>query len=285
MTIKQLPGLTSADGSQYVTLTDGVGNLISISSSPGGATTNIQYNLSGVLTGDSGFTYAGSGGSVTLTGATSIGTFNIIGTDNSGTNTINLISLDGSGGQHTGSIKSTYGSGGFIFQLPRTVATHGYRFNNNGGTSLFFIDSVAGDTSVKSTTTSSSTTTGALMVAGGTGIVGSLNVGGNFSTTGFLEDVGYDYQTPTTGTTVTLSNTKWHTIIDPAGTLLALTVQMPAAPTDGMVVDFKVSTAITTLTISPNSGQTVKGGPAAGASIAGVTYNAIYKSSNTTWYF
>lgn len=100
-----------------------------------------------------------------------------------------------------------------------------------------------------------------------------------------LVDVGYTYSQPTTGQTVTLGNKDWHTIIDPAGALLALTVQMPASPVDGQLIDFKVSQAITTLTVSPNSGQSVVGGPAAGASVAGITYNAIYRSANTTWYF
>lgn len=102
---------------------------------------------------------------------------------------------------------------------------------------------------------------------------------------GTLVDKGYTYVQPTTGQTVTLGNKDWHTIIDPAGALLALTVQMPASPVDGQLIDFKVSQAITTLTVSPNSGQSVVGGPAAGASVAGITYNAIYCSTNTTWYF
>lgn len=107
----------------------------------------------------------------------------------------------------------------------------------------------------------------------------------NMASSGTYVDTGYDYQTPTTGSTVTLSSTKWHTIIDPAGALLALTVKTPASPADGQLLDFKVSQAITTLTVSPNSGQSVVGGPAAGASVAGITYNAIYRSANTTWYF
>lgn len=124
-----------------------------------------------------------------------------------------------------------------------------------------------------------------LTVTGNVVANSALAVAGQFKASAAMVDAGYAYATPTTGSTVTLGNTVWHTIIDPAGALLALTVTMPASPVDGQIVDFKVSQAITTLTVSPNSGQSVVGGPAAGASVAGITYNAIYRSANTTWYF
>ncbi|HYT43895.1 MAG TPA: hypothetical protein VEP90_16265, partial [Methylomirabilota bacterium] len=133
MTAKTYPNASMApDGSSYVTLTDGVGNLvntaanaITIGTSPitGGATTQVLFNLAGKVSSDSGFTYAGAGGTVTVAGLTNSTTRN---------------------------------------------------------------------------------------------------------------DTGYGYFQPTTGQTVTLSNTAYHTIIDPAGTLASLTVNMPATPTDGM---------------------------------------------------
>lgn len=78
MTAKQAPGcLQAPDGSYYVTLTDGNGNLASAGGSSGitigttaitgGATTQVLFNLSGKVQSDSGFTYAGSNGQVTIT--------------------------------------------------------------------------------------------------------------------------------------------------------------------------------------------------------------------------
>lgn len=87
MTAKQIPlSLQSPDGSYYVTLTDGNGNLVTAGSSgltigttaiTGGATTQVLFNLGGVVSSDSGFTYAGSSGAVTaggLFGTSSVGT-------------------------------------------------------------------------------------------------------------------------------------------------------------------------------------------------------------------
>lgn len=85
MTAKQLKGSFAPDGSTYVTLTDGNGTLatsgggITIGSSAisGGATTQVLFNLAGVVSSDSGFTYAGSSGAVTAGG--------LLGTSSAGT--------------------------------------------------------------------------------------------------------------------------------------------------------------------------------------------------------
>lgn len=77
MATKQiLNSSTAPDGSQYVTLTDGAGNLVTTGGSSGitigttsitgGATTQVLFNLAGVVSSDSGFTYAGSGGQLQL---------------------------------------------------------------------------------------------------------------------------------------------------------------------------------------------------------------------------
>jgi hypothetical protein len=58
---------------------DGACTTTGAGGSPGGANTNIQFNNSGVFGGDSGFTYAGSGGTVTLSGATPNTVFNATG--------------------------------------------------------------------------------------------------------------------------------------------------------------------------------------------------------------
>jgi hypothetical protein len=66
------------DGSSYVTLTDGAGNLVTAGASgitigttaiTGGATTQVLFNLAGVVSSDSGLTYAGSGGTLTVPNA------------------------------------------------------------------------------------------------------------------------------------------------------------------------------------------------------------------------
>lgn len=76
MTAKQLPGLFAPDGSQYITLTDGNGNLTSTGMTIGSTTISgggsgyvLYENSSSKLANDSGFTYAGAGGQITITGA------------------------------------------------------------------------------------------------------------------------------------------------------------------------------------------------------------------------
>jgi hypothetical protein len=76
LTAKQLKGAFAPDASSYVTLTDGAGNLatagggitIGTSTITGGATTQVLFNLGGVVSSDAGFTYAGSSGAVTTGG-------------------------------------------------------------------------------------------------------------------------------------------------------------------------------------------------------------------------
>jgi hypothetical protein len=110
---------------------------------------------------------------------------------------------------------------------------------------------------------------------------GTVHVVGSLTTDKARIDTGYGYSQPVTGGTVTLSATAYHTIIDPAGTLATLTVNMPASPVDGQVVDFRFSQVITALTIGGN-GNSVAGAPTTAA--LGQTFTAIFKASNTTWY-
>jgi hypothetical protein len=55
---------------EYFTALSGSGS----GGTPGGSSTDVQFNSSGALAGDSGFTYAGSGGNVTISGSVGIGT-------------------------------------------------------------------------------------------------------------------------------------------------------------------------------------------------------------------
>lgn len=59
------------------------------------------------------------------------------------------------------------------------------------------------------------------------------------------------YATPTTGQTVTVGANKYtRLLINPAGTLLALTVALPGSPANGDIVQLGASQIVTGLTIS-----------------------------------
>lgn len=104
----------------------------------------------------------------------------------------------------------------------------------------------------------------------------------SISNSGNVIDTGYSFQTPATGFTITLGNTTWHTVLDPSGTLATGTITMPAAPVDGMIINVRSSQVVTSLTVSPNTGQSIKGAP--GSFAVGGTFECLYRNSNTTWY-
>lgn len=62
--------------------------------------------------------------------------------------------------------------------------------------------------------------------------------------------VGTQYAQPTTGQTVTANAGVNALFLDPAGTLVALTVVLPANPVDGQVFMMGASQIITSLTIT-----------------------------------
>lgn len=86
MTAKQLTGSFAPDGSQYVTLTDGAGNLVAAGGgtaaninttttvTPTSGTQGVLFNNAGVLGSDSGFTYAGASGEVDIAGVLALPT-------------------------------------------------------------------------------------------------------------------------------------------------------------------------------------------------------------------
>lgn len=66
------------------------------------------------------------------------------------------------------------------------------------------------------------------------------------------------YSAPTTGATVTVNgNGNIKLLINPAGSLLALTIAFPASPQDGDVLQLGSTQAVTTVTMS---GGTIVGG-------------------------
>jgi hypothetical protein len=136
----------------------------------------------------------------------------------------------------------------------------------------------------------SPTFTGTVTIPGGT--INNTSVGATTASTGSFTslqhslqetDKSYTYNTPTTGTTVTIATGTGRAIIAPAGTLAALTVTLPACTTgyDGSLVKFDLTTAITALTVNATSG-TVSNAPTAGT--AGQTNSYICRGANTTWY-
>lgn len=89
----------------------------------------------------------------------------------------------------------------------------------------------------------------------------------------------YQVVTPTTGSTVTINNNIDNFIIDPAGLLLALTINFPSAPVDGQLLTISSTQVITVLTVQIASLATVI------TSIAGGGYSQfMYRLSNTKWY-
>jgi hypothetical protein len=136
----------------------------------------------------------------------------------------------------------------------------------------------------------SPTFTGSVTIPGGT--INGTTIGATTASTGAFTslqhslqetDKSYTFNTPTTGTTVTIAAGTGRAIIAPAGTLAALTVTLPACTTgyDGSLAKFDLTTAITALTVNATSG-TVSNAPTAGT--AGQVSGWICHGANTTWY-
>ena len=92
----------------------------------------------------------------------------------------------------------------------------------------------------------------------------------------------YSYQQPASGATLTAAAYLAAYVIDPAGALSTLTVVMPPSANDGQFFELGTTQTITTLTVSPASGQSVNGGSLTLAAHAGAGWR--YRASNNTWY-
>ena len=92
----------------------------------------------------------------------------------------------------------------------------------------------------------------------------------------------YDYQTPTTGYSYVFAAGTQVLVMNPAGTLAAVTITMPASPSDGMTITFSSTKQITALTLNGNTGQTIVGGVNSLAPYQVVSF--IYRSASTTWF-
>jgi len=88
------------------------------------------------------------------------------------------------------------------------------------------------------------------------------------------------YVTPTTGSTVNVNDAGALTLlINPAGTLLALTIALNGSPTDGDRINLGSSQAITTLTMS---GGTIVG-PLTTAAV-GTFASYQYNATSSSWF-
>ena len=92
----------------------------------------------------------------------------------------------------------------------------------------------------------------------------------------------YDYQVSTTGFSYTFAAGTTVLVMNPAGTLATGTITMPAAPADGMTISFSSTQAITALTVSANTGQSIVGNPTTLNAGGGASF--VYRLANTTWY-
>jgi hypothetical protein len=100
----------------------------------------------------------------------------------------------------------------------------------------------------------------------------------------------YQYVAPLTGASVTLTAQQRRLIIEPAGTIAALTIVWPAAAglIDNQTMGICSTQIITTLTTTNGTGATVLNAPTAMtvplATGAASCVEWVYRQSNTSWY-
>lgn len=88
------------------------------------------------------------------------------------------------------------------------------------------------------------------------------------------------YATPTTGNTVSMNTGGYLTLmLNPAGTLVALTVTLPSSPSDGDKVTLASTQAVTTLTM--NGGTII--GPLTTMAI-GTFASYMYSATASSWF-
>jgi hypothetical protein len=100
----------------------------------------------------------------------------------------------------------------------------------------------------------------------------------------------YQYAAPLTGASLTLTGLQRRLVLEPAGTIAALTVVFPAAAAliDNQLMGICSRQIVTALTLTAGSGTTILDGPS--AMTAPLTTGAascvewVYRQSNTSWY-
>lgn len=101
---------------------------------------------------------------------------------------------------------------------------------------------------------------------------------------------GLTRQIITSGSSGTVTGGNYIVTIDPASTLAAYTLTMPASPTDLQIVEVDFGgtltsgVIVTALIVSANSGQTILDNTPPGSATADNSLFYRYRASNTTWY-
>lgn len=151
-----------------------------------------------------------------------------------------------------------------------TGATNNYSIYVAAG-----LTSLQGGLTVVGTTTLDTSLTGILKAT--TGVVSVATAGTDYLISG-TSAYSHGIFTPTTGQTVTTVKNQYN-IINPAGALLALTINLPSTPSNNDVVYIKFTQAVTTVTYG--NGTVVDGiiGPVAGTLVV-----LVYDSGTTSWY-
>lgn len=95
---------------------------------------------------------------------------------------------------------------------------------------------------------------------------------------------GYAYTQPTNGETIVVAGATAALVLDPAGSLATLTVDLPQATQDGQCFKLSTTQTITALTAqgATGSGQTVLGGATTLTANGGIAW--LYRAANATWY-
>lgn len=92
------------------------------------------------------------------------------------------------------------------------------------------------------------------------------------------------YDAPTTGFTYNfdITNTFISLVLNPSSTIANGTIILPDTPMDGQTIEVLTSQDITTLTVSPNTGQTILNAPITLGANTGFSYR--YVAAVTTWF-
>lgn len=282
-----LAGVSNTGGA--ISITAGAGGATSgdggVASTIGGAAATSGAGGQARLLGGAGLGSNNSGGAAIITGGASVGS----GTGGSVTITGGL-SNAANGTGIGGTVTLTGGAGGGTSGAGGNVSiTGGVPTDGDGGTVAISGRGATGTNRNGGSVTLSSG------VKTGSGVAGTINLQVNGTTKAQLDasgnliykqaeaSQGYSVQVPTTGFTITIADNVSDLILNPAGTLATGTITMPANPIDGQKIRISSSQIQTALTLSPNSGQSIKNAPTALAT-AGVGVGYTYQLSATTWF-
>lgn len=163
-----------------------------------------------------------------------------------------------------------------------SVALGAFSGTNNSGSFVFVDSSGSPKTDTASNQFVSTFSGGFFFYHNSSTQHAAIDANGNLINNKGTSDQSYSYQTPSTGFNITIGADVKTLILDPAGTLVAGTVTMPAAPIDGQEIRVCSSQIITGLTVSANAGQSIVGAPTTLGVGGGFGY--IYRLANTTWY-